>query len=545
MAEKIKITSIKLENYRQYFGNHDIQFPNREDGFAVIVGENGSGKSNLLNAINWCFYKKEPHTKKNKGFGIINHKYLDSSPNGQITEMSIQVDLQKGCDLYRVSRVLKVIKNEYQYDDPEGIKKLRMTDVHGYHLPAGCEVSESQSTFEILIKREHEHDFHLSKNVSTDVLMNEILPESLSSYFILDGEFLEKFWSGIQRVQVGIEQISQLHLIHSAIAHINSFKKNIPPMGNQEIDKLTEQIKLIDYYENSLDIHGNNKFSNERRYGFEKFEEDEFYHATGKPRIQDLKEDINKIDQNIDDITKKFALSGIEQVKLLNKEMQDKEEELKRLTDNKQVSEKNYFENMITNIPLYFLKSAIDYSIELVDSLRAKGELPYTAKKIFTNDLLERGLCICHNDLKSSKIEGNETNQARLAVIKVRDNMAEDQGLDGSVNMKFHFEEVMLDNFDGFIEKSFDLPRQNFSTSKELFDKCNEKVKEIKIQIQNQGDMDIKKLTDDHSYLQQLAREKHIEIKDIEYKLSENRRALSELTTERRILLGRDNKTKK
>ena len=73
-----------------------VSFPNREDGFAAIIGENGSGKSNLLNAVNWCFYKKEPHTKKNEGYSIINQKYLDSLQNDSIASMSIQIDLQKG-----------------------------------------------------------------------------------------------------------------------------------------------------------------------------------------------------------------------------------------------------------------------------------------------------------------------------------------------------------------------------------------------------------------------------------------------------------------
>ena len=32
-----------------------IKFQGRKKGFSTIVGENGAGKSNILNAINWCF----------------------------------------------------------------------------------------------------------------------------------------------------------------------------------------------------------------------------------------------------------------------------------------------------------------------------------------------------------------------------------------------------------------------------------------------------------------------------------------------------------
>ena len=161
MAEKIKITSIRLENYRQYKGVQTVEFPSREDGFGTIVGENGAGKSNMLNAINWCFYKKEPHDRKNKGYPIINQIYLDSLKDGDVASMSVQIDLQKGDDEYRISRILKVIKNEYRYEEiePNG-RTLKMSDAEGYVLPWGCEVIESQSTFEVLRRLKHEQSFH-------------------------------------------------------------------------------------------------------------------------------------------------------------------------------------------------------------------------------------------------------------------------------------------------------------------------------------------------------------------------------------------------
>ena len=65
MADEIRIISVELNNHRQFYGKQKIEFSSREEGFTTIIGENGEGKSNLLNAINWCFYKNEPHGKKN------------------------------------------------------------------------------------------------------------------------------------------------------------------------------------------------------------------------------------------------------------------------------------------------------------------------------------------------------------------------------------------------------------------------------------------------------------------------------------------------
>ena len=83
MTEEIRIISLELENYRPYYGKHKINFSSREEGFTVIFGKNGEGKSNLLNAISWCLYREEPHgmgndetshKSKNKSLPIINNR---------------------------------------------------------------------------------------------------------------------------------------------------------------------------------------------------------------------------------------------------------------------------------------------------------------------------------------------------------------------------------------------------------------------------------------------------------------------------------------
>lgn len=58
----MKFTSIKIENFRQY---KDIIFDFTKTtpfDLHVIIAVNGAGKTNLLNAINWCLYGDEPHT---------------------------------------------------------------------------------------------------------------------------------------------------------------------------------------------------------------------------------------------------------------------------------------------------------------------------------------------------------------------------------------------------------------------------------------------------------------------------------------------------
>ena len=54
------INSIKLTNYRQFKSVNIEFFENgSEDNIILILGENGAGKTNLVNAISWCFFGKE------------------------------------------------------------------------------------------------------------------------------------------------------------------------------------------------------------------------------------------------------------------------------------------------------------------------------------------------------------------------------------------------------------------------------------------------------------------------------------------------------
>ena len=60
----MRIERIDLKNYRQ-FRNVSIDFgksPNQD--LHIIVADNATGKTNLLNAINWCLYGNEPHLSK-------------------------------------------------------------------------------------------------------------------------------------------------------------------------------------------------------------------------------------------------------------------------------------------------------------------------------------------------------------------------------------------------------------------------------------------------------------------------------------------------
>ena len=53
----MKISSIVLENFKQYYGRQELYFSIDDEKLVTVVhGENGSGKSTLLTAFRWALY---------------------------------------------------------------------------------------------------------------------------------------------------------------------------------------------------------------------------------------------------------------------------------------------------------------------------------------------------------------------------------------------------------------------------------------------------------------------------------------------------------
>ena len=57
---KMKLSRIKMKNFRQFYGHQEITFSDDdEQNVTVVHAENGVGKTTLLNAVLWAMYGKQ------------------------------------------------------------------------------------------------------------------------------------------------------------------------------------------------------------------------------------------------------------------------------------------------------------------------------------------------------------------------------------------------------------------------------------------------------------------------------------------------------
>ena len=106
-AENLSFLSIRLKNYRQFYGDSGKISLEPKNGkrINIIQGENGWGKSNILNAINYCLYLEEPHLKpESETMTFLNTKAIGETKEGEQIEMIIELELGNEQRKYRIDR---------------------------------------------------------------------------------------------------------------------------------------------------------------------------------------------------------------------------------------------------------------------------------------------------------------------------------------------------------------------------------------------------------------------------------------------------------
>ena len=90
----MKLISLTLHNYRK-FQHAEINFP---DGITAIIGNNGSGKSTIIEAIGWAIYGNKVARTNKEGI-----KRQNAAPN---EECYVRLEFELGGDLYEVTRIM-------------------------------------------------------------------------------------------------------------------------------------------------------------------------------------------------------------------------------------------------------------------------------------------------------------------------------------------------------------------------------------------------------------------------------------------------------
>ena len=162
---------IKLENFRQYKGTHQVSFsnPQKDGSITLIIADNGAGKTTFLQAFRYCFYgnlQNNKYVNLPNPNDLISNSIIDEIDDGDKETVSVEIQFSHNSKKY-------VMRRETDY------KKIsnKMESIN-------TKSSLSYST---------EYDGYFTLNdEQADLEMLQILPSGLSHIFMFDGERMER-----------------------------------------------------------------------------------------------------------------------------------------------------------------------------------------------------------------------------------------------------------------------------------------------------------------------------------------------------------------
>lgn len=220
----MRIESIDIKNFRQYKELHLDFSKTKATDLHVIVASNGVGKTNMMNAIIWCFYGIEPNIDKNSSAALplCNLKALEEAKaDGEsVAQVSVEIRVTANGETVIFTRNANVTVSTHFTQTPDF--EVQVTNISG------------------------ETDFLHGEEAEDRVDM--YVPKKIRQYFFFDGEQLHNYFGPTQdttHVKDSIYEIAQINIITAAKNHlgkiISDYKSQIAKT-NPQLQKISDEI---------------------------------------------------------------------------------------------------------------------------------------------------------------------------------------------------------------------------------------------------------------------------------------------------------------
>ncbi len=124
------IKKVKIENFGPFVGKHELEFSiNEEKKLNVIIGPNGSGKTQLFNAMLWCLYGEAGthfYQSPNAELLSLNDSIVNNLSNDQTATTKVEMNIIIENKLHMAKREIqfKKIDGKITVDYPTSNKDL-------------------------------------------------------------------------------------------------------------------------------------------------------------------------------------------------------------------------------------------------------------------------------------------------------------------------------------------------------------------------------------------------------------------------------------
>ena len=356
----MKLKKIVLQNFRQFYGKQELNLETSDIANVIVIhGENGAGKTTILEAFSWCLYGKMDLTQSKN---ILNEKVFNDISDGMSSDAKIVLYFEDRHKEYLVTRSVQV-------------KKVGNSQ---YHTPS-------------------DQTFNVSQNgtliASPATTIDKIMSKDLKKYFFFDGERIDKLAKpeSSKEIEAGIKNIMGISVYEKGIKHLKSAKKVLA----EELKSIVPEDETSPYEEEDkiqteLDEY-KLKLKNSIKHKEDKLIEKEKISEELKTILELEKHEILKEKKE-----KELNSHYETQFKLIEKEQKLLSKDAYLAISHELVNEMNIF----------------------LEDKREKGELPSGIREQFIQDLIEQGKCICGTSLVAGDVHVEHLNSLLTKTVK-------------------------------------------------------------------------------------------------------------------------------
>ena len=346
----MKLTSIRLCNFRSFYG----KTPEITLAFGdvcnttMIHGNNGAGKTSLLNAFTWVLYEKFSAAFASVE-QLVNKRAIAEAKTGNPIECWVEISWEHEGKRYRVKRQCRAYKNE--------------TD---------CNISKT----ELLMQISGDDGRWYFPPQQPEEVIGQILPASLHQYFFFDGERIEEIVRSDKKAEIAeaTKIFLGVEVINRSIRHLAEAKKSLENelkiIGNSEVRKLLREQGKIE-----LEIEKIKKRQTER---IQELDYQQTFKKDTSVRLQELSaaKELQSRRENLEK-QKIYYQNQLRQTKEVIK---------------KAISGRGY-SVLLPELTAKFR--------QIVTESKQRGDLHSGISREFIDNLLKSGSCICGADLST------------------------------------------------------------------------------------------------------------------------------------------------
>lgn len=350
----MRIESIQIHNFRQY-RDEQISFPKVQGkkDIHIIIGENGEGKTNILNALTWCLYGEELHLgDRNTAIYTINSSVVNElrSKGEEQGVMSVKVVLS------------------------DSDSQIEFERIATYHITDSDAVCINQNITAYVSGGARGGDI-IEQKEEVDMWISRYVPREINEYIFFDGELLDRYFKEAQRsnIENGIKNLTQATILEKTIKGLDNYVRMelspaIEKMGDDKVREAEEN------YKKAYDAY-----------------------SAQQDKVKGIEANLSLLKEKIEELS--GVIRGHENLKDIQNELEELDEKIDTLSTNEKQAKEDLIDFAQEYYTLFALYPALKSFYDRIKTEEQNGKLPPKIDRELLQSIFDNKKClICGND---------------------------------------------------------------------------------------------------------------------------------------------------